>query len=153
LCTLDFIEPNTKWFVKLANLLSYSFTFNILKIFQGKNPTVEKEVITPPKTETATPDKSAQDKSATPVPDTTNSSSKTANNTDEPKATPDKTPKSVVSLVPDQNRPKAASRPRNTSSRISTESRNSGVNQGKKNYTMVMLLIFNVKILCRLKNY
>ena len=95
----------------------------------GKNPTVEKEVITPPKTETATPDKSAQDKSATPVPDTTNSPSKTANNTDEPKATPDKTPKSVISLVPDQNRPKAASRPRNTSSRISTESRNSGVNQ------------------------
>jgi hypothetical protein len=59
----------------------------------------------------------------------------------------------VVSLVPDQNRPKAALRPRNTNSRISTESRNSGVNQGKKNYTMVMLLIFNVKILCRLKNY
>jgi hypothetical protein len=84
----------------------------------GSSVSVEKEVITPPKTETATPDKSVQDKSATPVPDTINSPSKTANNTDEPKATPDKTPKSVGSLVPDQNQPKAAPRPRNTSSRV-----------------------------------
>jgi hypothetical protein len=137
----------------LANLLSYSFTFNILKIFQGRNPTVEKEVITPPKTETATPEKPAQDKSADPVQDTTNSPSKTANNTDEPKATPNKTPKSVLPMVPDQNRHKAPPRPRNTSSRISTGSRNSGVNEGKKNYTVVMLLVLNVKILCRLKNY
>jgi hypothetical protein len=75
-------------------------TKRFINRFVNSSLIVEKEVITPPKTETATPDKSVQDKSATPVPDTINSPSKTANNTDEPKATPDKTPKSVVSLKP-----------------------------------------------------
>lgn len=107
--------------------------------------TKEKEVIKPPETETAIPETPAQPKTSAPVPDATDSLSKLANNTDETKATPDKTPKSVLSLVHDQKRPKAAPRPPNVNSRISTGSRNSGANEGKKNYTVFLLLVLNVK--------